>query len=285
MLVLLNRHKFKKLILSYWGGDIENRTPFVVKLRKCCFAFADAITVTVQKTYDEFRRIYGNKYDQKLSVCRFATNGLNCIKELSETTTRQSCRERYNIPRDKLCVTCGYNAQAAQHQDISLQFLMLQPEHIRRKIFVIVPMQYGRYQEGYIQRVREVAGQCDFDCVVLEEFVSQEESAKLAIATDVFVHIRRSDAFSNSLKEHVYAGSEVIIGSWLKYPELEEMGAAVTWVKAMGLLEKTLTQVLEKAQIQEKTTLFEPIYRLYSTENIVAQWSNVIDKVLVNKDC
>ena len=282
VMVLQNRKKFKKLILSYWGGDIEDQTPAVVKLREKAFRFADAITVTVKQTYNEFRRIYGSEFDSKLSVCRFATDGLNCIKELSEKVTRQDCRESYHIPEDKICVTCGYSAYAAQHQDRCLEILNKLPAERKKRLFVIVPMQYGRYDQPYIDRVKALAAICDFDCTVLEEYVPFEMSARLAVATDVYLHLRDTDAFSNALKEHVFAGSYVIKGDWLQYPELEEMDAPVTSIGSFDLLEQTLTQVLENTKIQEKIILFDPIYELYSTENIVAQWGNVIDKVLVN---
>ena len=223
MLVLCNRKKFDKLILSYWGGDIEDRTPSVIKLRKKCFRFADAITVTVKQTYQDFRELYGPQYDDKLSICRFATDGLQCIHEISEKKSRQSCRELYGIPDDKICITCGYSAYAAQHQEYCLQEIDKLDERIKNKLFVIVPMQYGRYDAAYIEKVHDVAKHCTFSCKILEDFVPFEVSAQLALATDIYIHVRDTDAFSNALKEHVYAGSFVIKGDWLRYLELDEM--------------------------------------------------------------
>lgn len=278
-MVLYNKRKFKKLILSYWGGDIEDKTPSVVKLRRCCFAIADAITVTVKETYNEFRRLYGGGYDDKLRICRFATDGLSCIKTLSGKMSRRECRKIYGIPDGRICVTCGYSAYAAQHQDRCLEIIGALPESVRRKIFVIVPMQYGRYDMAYIENVHRVAEAAGVDYRILEEFVSFEISAQLAIATDVYLHLRDTDAFSNALKEHVFAGSHIIKGDWLKYPELDDMNAPVESIPSFEALGACIERVIEKTQISDAITLFEPIYELYSTNAIEKQWLDVIESV------
>lgn len=286
LMVLQNKKKFKHLILSYWGGDIEDKTDYVVNLRKKCFAFADAITVTVQQTYNEFHALYGHQFDEKLHICRFATNGLNCIHDLSGKTTREACRKAYGIPQDKICITCGYSAYAEQHQDLCLLSMQKLPDELRKKIVAIVPMQYGRFNDAYITRVKEIAAQCDFKTTVLEKYVPFEMSAKLAIATDVYLHLRDTDAFSNALKEHVYAGSYVIKGDWLLYPELEEMHAAMQSISTFDLLTETLQNVLKDFHISEEITLFAPIYELYATQAIQKQWLHIIHVALNDeKEC
>lgn len=279
LMVLLNKKKYKKLILSYWGGDIEDKTPSVIKMRAKCFDRANAITVTVKETYNEFRRIYGDKYDKKLSICRFATDGLGCIKKLSQEMSRSDCRKNYNIPDGKICITCGYSAYAEQHQDKCLEIISSLPEDIRKKIFVIVPMQYGRFDGEYIKKVKEIGENMDVECRILEEFVPFEISAQLAIATDIYLHLRDTDAFSNALKEHVFAGSYVIKGDWLKYPELDDMKASVESIPSFDELGNRLKEIIEKIEISDKITLFEPIYELYSTESIIKQWNDVIESV------
>lgn len=279
LMVLLNKKNYKKLILSYWGGDIEDKTPSVIKMRAKCFDRANAITVTVKETYNEFRRIYGDKYDKKLSICRFATDGLGCIKKLSQEMSRSDCRKNYNIPDGKICITCGYSAYAEQHQDKCLEIISSLPEHIRKKIFVIVPMQYGRFDGEYIKKVKEIGENMDVECRILEEFVPFEISAQLAIATDIYLHLRDTDAFSNALKEHVFAGSYVIKGDWLKYPELDNMKASVESIPSFDELGNRLKEITEKIEISDKITLFEPIYELYSTESIIKQWNDVIESV------
>lgn len=279
LMVLLNKKKYKKLILSYWGGDIEDKTPSVIKMRAKCFDRANAITVTVKETYNEFRRIYGDKYDKKLSICRFATDGLGCIKKLSQEMSRSDCRKNYNIPDGKICITCGYSAYAEQHQDKCLEIISSLPEHIRKKIFVIVPMQYGRFDGEYIKKVKEIGENMGVECRILEEFVPFEISAQLAIATDIYLHLRDTDAFSNALKEHVFAGSYVIKGDWLKYPELDDMKASVESIPSFDELGNRLKEIIEKIEISDKITLFEPIYELYSTESIIKQWNDVIESV------
>ena len=283
IMILINRQKYKKLILSYWGGDIEDKSFGVIKLRERCFKFADVITVTVKQTYKEFQKIYGNKYNNKLYICRFATSGLDYIHNLRKKVTRNECREEYNIPKDKICITCGYSAYAEQHQDRCLEIIRRLDKKIREKIIVIIPMQYGRYNMEYIQKVKKIAQSCDFTCIILEKFVPFEMSVKLAISTDIYLHLRDTDAFSNALKEHVYAGSYIIKGDWLEYPELEEMGAAIESIFSFDDLKNTLEKVINRVVIDEEIKLFDPIFKLYSTKAIIEQWSKII-KLVLNKD-
>ena len=277
-MVLKNRKKFKRLILSYWGGDIENRSRGVVEIRKKCFALADSITVTAKQTMQDFREIYGNEFDDKLKVCRFATDGLSCINKLSREITLEECRNAYHISRNKICITCGYSAYREQHQDRCIEEINKLPKELKDKLFVIVPMQYGRLDDKeYFERVEAQKEKADFECVILKEFVPFEMSVKLAIATDIYLHLRDTDAFSNALKEHVYAGSEVVSGKWLKYIELDEMNAPVKYISDFNQLRDTLETMIENYSPKNEVVLFEPIYNLYSTENIVKAWEDVID--------
>lgn len=281
VMALCNRHKYKNIILSYWGGDIEDRSENLVRIREKCFKKAKVITVTVKQTFEDFKEIYGNAYDDKLTVSRFATDGINCINEISNTITREECRESYGIPSDKICITAGYSAYREQHQDRIIEELGKLPSELREKLFVIVPMQYGRMSDTeYLNAVEKAKNEADFDCVILKEFVPFEMSARLAVATDIYLHLRDTDAFSNALKEHIYAGSVVIKGDWLRYIELEEMNAPVISIPDFESLAKTIEICITNLKISKKIQTFEPIYELYSSDSVVSQWGAVIDRAL-----
>ena len=281
-MLLQNKNKFKKLILSYWGSDIRDKSEAVLELREKCFDIADAITVTVEQTLNDFREIHGNKYDDKLSICRFATDGLNCIKGLSKSVSREDCRNSYDVPEGKVVVTCGYSATPEQRQEKILEQLIKLPEDLKSRIYAVVPMQYGRSNQQYIDRVESLAQASGFPCLVLEDYVPFEMSAKLAVATDIYLHMRDTDAFSNALKEHVFAGSEIIMGNWLKYIELEKMGADFIGVDSFDEMRNVLQEKLNSYELKDNINLFNPIYELYSTESVVGQWGKVVDFAIGN---
>ena len=122
------------------------------------------------------------------------------------------------------------------------------------------------------------------DCRILDTFVPFEISAQLAIATDIYLHLRDTDAFSNALKEHVFAGSHVIKGDWLKYPELDEMKACVESIPSFDSLGDCLERAVKETKIQDKITLFEPIYELYSTQAVKKQWSDLMEFVIRRRE-
>ncbi|MBE6529484.1 MAG: glycosyltransferase [Ruminococcaceae bacterium] len=271
---LLNKRKFKTLIASYWGGDIEDRSKFLVKLRAKCFRKANVITVTAQQTLQDFHGIYGTKFDEKLKICRFATAGIECVKKVFTEHSVPECKEILGFPKDKFCITCGYSAYAEQHQDTMVKQISTLPQEIKDRIFISVPMQYGVFEESYMKSVYSALENSGCQYTVLREYFPFEKKAAEAIATDLYLHMRDTDAFSNSLKEQVYAGTSVVIGTWLKYPELEQMKADVIWADSFDELPEIVLNCMK--QPKEKR-LFDTIYDLYSFEAVKKQWNEVID--------
>ena len=266
MMALKNKRKFKKLLLSYWGGDLEVCSKKILKFVSKGLDYADAITVTVKQVEKDFCSIYGDKYNEKLFICRFATEGLECINKLCKTSSRAECRTNYNIPKDRICITCGYSAYREQHQERCINEINKLPVELKKKIYCIVPMQYGRLSDTeYIKEVEQAAQRADFPCVILKEYVPFEISAQLAIATDIYLHLRDTDAFSNALKEQVFAGSRIIKGDWLKYIELEEMNADMVSISSFDELKDVLQSIVSDFEISKNIKVFSPIYELYST--------------------
>ena len=275
-----NRKKFKYFIASYWGGDIENKSKPLVRLRQKCFQSADIITVTAQQTLNDFHNIYGDKFDDKLRICRFATAGIEYVKKVFEEKTVEECKEIVGFPKNKFCITCGYSAYAEQHQDIMVKQISSLPQELKDKIFISVPMQYGKFEKQYMDDVYSALEQSGCEYTVLREYFSFEKKAAEAIATDLYLHMRDTDAFSNSLKEQVYAGTSVVIGNWLKYPELEQMDARIIWTDSFDELPKIIKKYLNHSKEKK---LFEPLYAMYSFEMVTKQWNEVIDFALGDK--
>ena len=53
MMILHNKRKYKKLVLSYWGGDLEVCSKKILKFMEKALNRADSITVTVKKVLDD----------------------------------------------------------------------------------------------------------------------------------------------------------------------------------------------------------------------------------------
>ena len=59
------------------------------------------------------------------------------------------------------------------------------------------------------------------------------------------------------------------------------MKACVESIPSFDSLGECLERAVEETKIQDKITLFEPIYELYSTQAVKKQWGDLIE--FVNK--
>ncbi|MCH5191176.1 MAG: hypothetical protein J1F23_03335 [Oscillospiraceae bacterium] len=276
LLCRLFKRNIDKLILSYWGTDILKPTDKEIKAQEKCFQYADKITVTVAHSKKVFVERYGTKYNDKLCFGRITSGSIPAIKAYAETVTKQQCRESMKIPERKICIVCGYSADPSQHQDICLEEIAMLPMEYKAKIHILIPVQYDRISLAYIENVKKQAANCGCTYDVLEEYVPFERNATMCLATDIFLQLRDSDAFSNAMKEQVYSGSFMIQGSWLIYEELDQCGAPVVKIDHLNELHETLSEILKSYSASDEIRLFEPLYNIFSMDKVRGEWDELL---------
>lgn len=279
LLYRIFRYRIKKLILSYWGDDVLIPMEKEVKAQKKCLPYADAITVTVQHSKDVFQNRFGQSYNDRLHVVHFPNGGVCIIRDLLKKMSKLDCRRFFDIPDGKICIVCGYSSDEDQKQDICMEEISLLSDEIKKHIHVILPMQYGAGNQNYKNRVLEMAQKSGCSYQILTEYVPHEVNAKLCIATDVYINVRKSDASSNFMKEELYAGAVMIQGDWLIYKELENAGERIVKIQKMNEIHEVLEKMVPKIDLNAANKPFEYIYETWGPEYTKIEWDTFLTRL------
>ena len=206
------------------GSDLMRASALALRRMKPYLRICDAISVHSELNRDMIRRVYGEETARKTTLLYFGQTGYADIDRARERFTRAQCRERFGIAPDRFVVCVGYSASSAQQQLEVLEALKLLPVERLRRMTLVLQQTYGENDPAYVARTRELAGRLPCQTVVLTQFLGPEDSAMLRLSADVFILAIRTDAFSASMQEYLYAGACVLKGAWLGYPQLEDMG-------------------------------------------------------------
>ncbi len=105
-------------------------------------------------------------------------------------------------------------------------------------------MTYGT-PSGYLNLVRNLATASGMSYVILNKFLPNRNICILRKLTDVFIMLQDTDAFSASVKSHVYCQNICLIGEWLKYP-METAGVyymKVNWENLFDLFIEVIQHI------------------------------------------
>ena len=172
----------------------------------------------------------------------------------------KGCKKYFDFPVNKKIVAIGYNAVKQQQHDRVLSALSNIPN--KKDYFLVFQMTYGvvsdkNYQENLVKQI-ENSG---FEYKIFSSYLSIDDLAKLRIATDIFINAQTTDAFCNTIKEHMCAKTLIISATWLNYLELKMFPLYVNefsdFDQIPSLMEKPISkEKLEwnKKTIEEKTT-------------------------------
>ena len=275
LLYKLFKRNFKRLVLTYWGTDVLHPSEKEIKMQKKILPDADKITVTVKNSYNVFRERFGNAYDDKLEVVHFPSGAVPKIREMCENKSREECRKEIGVPDGKLLLVCGYNADPAQRQDICLNEIALLPESYRDRLHILIPLQYGRFDLNYVEKVKQAAESCGCSYEALEEYVPFERNAVMCLATDIYLNLRVSDAFSNAMKEQITANSLMIQGDWLHYIEVDEMEAPVVKIGDLSELHGAIQKVMDEYDFPTENKIFYPMYNIFDPDSLKNEWTRI----------
>jgi hypothetical protein len=274
MLIPYFKSSKTKLVISTYGSDFYRASDTARERLKAIYEVADAVTFTNAATQKEFVCYY-NDFEQKVHLCRFGLKTLDYIDK-NRDISKEEIRKKLGYAKDKIIVTCGYNATfAQQHFKIIEAIESLEDEQLQQCQFIF-PLTYG--DTSYKQKLMERLDRVTFSYKILEDFLYEDNNAYIKLASDMMINILQTDSFSGSMQEFLYAGNVVITGGWLPYRTFEEAG--VFWLKIPNAdaLGETLSMALIKLEVLKKQTEKNRkiIASLSGWENNIGNWRAVL---------
>lgn len=272
------RNKCKKLMITIWGSDFYRTTNEQKEEQRKLVDKADIITFDNDVTMEEFAKYYDVENNEKLSINRFGLTALEYIKNLENKECNQ-IRAEYNIPENSIVVTCGYNANRAHNHLEIIKSINQMKNKLPKNMYYIFPMTYSRDEE-YCHIVKRELEKSSLKYIILEEFMSFEQMAKLTKITDIMIQLQTTDTLSATMQEHMYHGNVVITGSWLPYKPLKQIGTYFLEVYLVNKIGKKLIDVVQditliKQRCKKNKNI---IWNFSAWENTIKDWIEIYNK-------
>ncbi len=163
----------------------------------------------------------------------------------------KECKLNIGFPTEKLSVCIGYNANPAQQHIKVITELKDLPNSVKDKLHIVVPMGYGGNDE-YTKIINDLLKKSGFTYSVMTDFLPPDQTAKLRIATDIFINAQTTDALSSSVVECLYAGSVLLNAEWLIYKELSEKGVLYHQFSRFSEIREKFDAVMQEAHLRER---------------------------------
>lgn len=213
---------------------------------------------------------FGAELDQKTVQLDFGHNSCRYIDDARRENTKADCKRHFGIDPDTTAVCLGYNASPAQQHLAAMQAMRACGR--LGDVTLVLQLNYGDSEPGYVDRVLALARTLPCRVVTLTDFMDGPELALLRLAADIYVHPIKTDAFAVSLQEFLYAGATVLMGAWLPYPELAQMGIAPARFADFNALPPLLDRALagELTPITDEQRALFP--KLYGWDALRERW-------------
>lgn len=214
--LLAKKHKGTKLFASFWGSDLlraSKRTLFYVRLFLNRF---DHLTADAYLMVDKYNQVFP-KAKNKLDIIYFGVSLLPYIDRWIEK--KDECRQFFGIPKNKTVIAIGYNSSWEQQHDKVIASLDSITD--KSKYFIVLQCTYGNNSSEYDIRLKRIVENSGFEYKIITDFLSIDNLAMLRTIVDIFINAQTTDAFCNSIKEYMYAKTQIISASWLHYPEID----------------------------------------------------------------
>lgn len=259
-------------VCTFWGSDLLRASDHALRqmlpyLRRC-----DRLTACNERMRDKIRRCCGEELYRKTRMVIWGQDGFAAIDRILSAETREDCRAHYGILPDRYVVSIGYSADNAQHQLEVVEALSALPEETLSQMTLVLQQTYVKRDPAYMERVRQSAEALPCQTVVLRDFLSLADTARLRLCADLFILAISTDAFAASMQEYLYAGAVFLMGDWLGYPQLDQLGIPINrfheYKELPALVQQAMNGKLQKATGEQRALL--PAH--YSWDAVREDW-------------
>ena len=246
-------------VCTFWGSDLLRASDRALRqmlpyLRRC-----DRLTACNERMRDKLRQSCGEELYQKTRMTIWGQDGFAAIDRVLSTETREDCRAYYGIRKDSYVVSIGYSADNAQHQLEVVEALSALPKETLSHMTLVLQQTYVKRDPAYMERVRQAAEALPCQAVVLRDFLDLTETARLRLCADLFILAISTDAFAASMQEYLYAGAVFLMGDWLGYPQLDELGIPINrfheYKELPALVQQAMNGKLQRSTDEQRALL------------------------------
>ena len=268
----VSRRFHARWVCTFWGSDLLRASDRALRqmlpyLRRC-----DRLTACNERMRDKLRQSCGEELYQKTRMTIWGQDGFAAIDGILSNETRENCRAHYGIRPGNYVVSIGYSADNAQHQLEVVEALSALPKENLSHMTLVLQQTYVKRDPAYMERVRQAAEALPCQAVVLRDFLDLTETARLRLCADLFILAISTDAFAASMQEYLYAGAVFLMGDWLGYPQLDELGIPINrfheYKELPALVQQAMNGKLQRASDEQRALL--PAH--YSWDAVHKDW-------------
>jgi len=264
--VFKNRNlNINNLIITIWGSDFYRASSWKIERMRALFKIANKITFASIKVSKDFDRVYNTI--NKHHIVRF---GLDVFEYIDRIREKNPCKLIHN----KINVTIGYNRHPLQQHLFILKELNKLDQNLKDKIKLIIPFTYGPNNKNYLNKIKAILNIIDIEYEFIFDFMEEEVVAKRCLESDIMIQLQKTDAFSGSMQEYLYANNIVITGSWLPYDDIINEGLYFERINKIDELAEKLGIILTNLSFFFQKTINNPLKlaKISSWDQNIPKW-------------
>lgn len=269
-------HK-KKLVTSIYGSDFLRANNRTHKVLDKLFKRSDYITVASAYVKEEISKTHAGRYDDKIRIAKYGSIACEEMHYHLANISNVSSKKTFHIPEDKVVILCGYNASEAQrHIDIINECRKL-PVDYQNKIHLLFHCSYGG-NDKYINKLSDFLNGTGLSFTLCREYMQGERLSIFRKCADIFINVQPTDVLSASMIEEIEAGAICIVGDWLKYPDLDDIGAYTVKIHDITVLSSALLDIINNIDkyIQETSSKNRDVWKILSWDKDFEIWKDVL---------
>lgn len=238
------KRRFKQII-TFWGSDLLRASEKELRLIVDRASKADALVVGAEDLYDKLISL-DTSFEKKTEIIRMGLTAFDVIDKKRDKVAEARIRVLGNRSKGMTVLTIGYNAGKAQQHIQILEKISELPYNIKKMLIIVLPLTYKNDDTDYLKKVKVSLDKTGIKGIILTAFMNDDQIADLCLSTDVFVNAQTTDAISASMLEHIYAGSIVLNGDWLKYDFLDRNNIQCMTFANFDNFNERLVEILKK---------------------------------------
>jgi hypothetical protein len=277
------RKKCKKLIISYWGSDINVASHKFLEKQYPLNDFAHCVTFCTEFLRDSYNNKLNKFSNKRKEIVELGSEPFGELISVKKTVKKKEAKSFLNLPLDKLILQIGYSGTITHQHLKILDKLELLTDEEKEKIFLILPMTYGslpRYQKSVVNKLNAI----NIRFKVLTEFLNNRDLSVLRRSTDLFITLSTSDDCCSTLLEHLYLGNKIISGKWLPYSFIEDKWCGkICWVNDFeDFFNKIKHYIEDPAYIPNSGDLESRVKNVIYWPNNIIKWAELYESVCNN---